>query len=102
MYSVTIFKSLFDNKTDKRVDLKDWSAFEKMLYDLSKMPGYKAKRGENKKSSPLMSPAIYHPDTTRANKNVIEWSGWAAVLPQADDGEDAARAAGRWCAVARE
>lgn len=79
MYSVTIFKSLFDNKTDKRVDLKDWSAFEKMLYDLSKMPGYKAKRGENKKSSPLMSPAIYHPDTTRANKNVIEWAGWAAV-----------------------
>jgi hypothetical protein len=38
MYSVTIFKSLFDNKTDKRVDLKDWSAFEKMLYDLSKIP----------------------------------------------------------------
>lgn len=79
MYSLTIFKSLFDNKTDKRVDLKDWPAFEKMLYDLSKMPGYKAKRGENKKSSPLISPAIYHPDTTRANKNVIEWAGWAAV-----------------------
>jgi hypothetical protein len=79
MYSLTIFKSLFDNKTDKRVDLKDWAAFEKMLYDLSKMPGYKAKRGENKKSSPLISPAVYHPDTTRANKNVIEWAGWAAV-----------------------
>ena len=79
MYSVTIFKSLFDNKTDKRVDLKDWSAFEKMLYDLSKIPGYKAKRGENKKSSPLMSPAIYHPNTTRSNKGVMEWSSWAAV-----------------------
>lgn len=79
MYSVTIFKSLFDNKTDKRVDLKDWSAFEKMLYDLSKIPGYKAKRGENKKSSPLISPAIYEEGTTRANKNVIEWAGWAAV-----------------------
>ena len=79
MYSVTIFKSLFDNKTDKRVDLKDWSAFEKMLYDLSKIPGYKAKRGENKKSSPLMSPAIYHPNTTRSNKGVMEWASWAAV-----------------------
>lgn len=79
MYSVTIFKSLFDNKTDKRVDLKDWSAFEKMLYDLSKIPGYKAKRGENKKSSPLMSPAMYHPNTTRSNKGVMEWSSWAAV-----------------------
>lgn len=79
MYSLTIFKSLFDNKTDKRVDLKDWDAFESMLYKLSRMPGYKAKRGENKKSSPLISPAVYHPDTTRANKNVIEWAGWAAV-----------------------
>lgn len=79
MYSLTIFKSLFDNKTDKRVDLNDWPAFEAMLYKLSSMPGYKAKRGENKKSSPLISPAIYHPDTTRANKNVIEWAGWAAV-----------------------
>ena len=79
MYSLTIFKSLFDNKTDKRVDLKDWSAFEKMLYDLSTMPGYKAKRGENKKSSPLISPAVYHEGTTRANKNVIAWAGWAAI-----------------------
>lgn len=79
MYSLTIFKSLFDNKTDKRVDLKDWPAFESMLYELSKRPGYKAKRGENKKSSPLISPAVYHPDTTRANKNVIEWAGWAAI-----------------------
>jgi hypothetical protein len=79
MYSLTIFKSLFDNKTDKRVDLKDWQAFESMLYKLSTMPGYKAKRGENKKSSPLISPAVYQPDTTRANRNVIEWAGWAAI-----------------------
>lgn len=79
MYSLTIFKSLFDNKTNKRVDLKDWDAFEEMLYTLSKMQGYKARRGENRKSSPLISPAIYIPDTTRANKNVTAWAGWAAV-----------------------
>lgn len=27
----------------------------------------------------LMSPAIYEKDTTRANRNVIEWAGWCAV-----------------------
>lgn len=79
MYSLTIFKSIFDNKTEKRVDLKDWDAFEQMLYKLSTMPGYKAKRGEKKKSSPLISPAIYQEGTTRANKNVISWAGWAAI-----------------------
>ena len=26
-----------------------------------------------------MSPAVYIPDTTRANANVTEWAGWAAV-----------------------
>ena len=50
-----------------------------MLYQLSERPGYKAKRGETRKSSPLMSPAIYEPDTTRKNKSVTAWAGWAAV-----------------------
>ena len=27
----------------------------------------------------MISPATYKPDTTRANDNVIEWSGWCAV-----------------------
>lgn len=79
MYSLTIFKSLFDNKTDKRVDMTDWNSFESMLYSLAKLPGYKAKKGENKKSSPLISPAVYLPGTTRANKNVTQWAGWAAI-----------------------
>jgi len=43
------------------------------------MDGYKAKRGEKRKSSPLISPAIYEEGTTRANRNVIAWAGWAAV-----------------------
>ena len=36
MISLTIFKNIYDNKTHKRVDLKDFDAFEKVLYDLSK------------------------------------------------------------------
>jgi hypothetical protein len=79
MYSLTIFKSLFDKYTDKRLDFSTWEQFESMLYELSKKPGYKGSRGDPKQSSPLISPAVYHPDTTRANKNVIEWACWAAV-----------------------
>ena len=52
---------------------------EKSLYYLSTLPGYKAKKGEWKKSSPLISPATYVPGTTRANKNVHEWASWAAI-----------------------
>jgi hypothetical protein len=80
MYSLTVFKSIFDNKTDTRVDFETFEQFEKSLYHLSTLKGYKAKRGEfNVKASPLISPAVYKPDTTRANGNVIEWSGWAAL-----------------------
>jgi len=78
-YSFTLFKSIFDNKTKKRMDFKSWEKFEALLYELSKQPGYKAKRCENKKSSPLISPAIYKDETTRANANVIAWAGWAAL-----------------------
>ncbi len=34
---------------------------------------------ESKRDAQLISPATYQPDTTRANKNVIDWSGWCAV-----------------------
>jgi hypothetical protein len=80
MYSLTVFKSIFDNKTDTRVDFETFEQFEKSLYHLSTLNGYKAKRGEhNVKSSPLISPAVYKADTTRANANVIEWAQWAAL-----------------------
>lgn len=80
MISLTVFKSIFDNKTDTRVDFDSFEKFEKSLYHLSTLKGYKAKRGEfAKNASPLISPAIYKPDTTRANANVIEWAGWAAL-----------------------
>lgn len=80
MISLTVFKSIFDNKTDTRVDFDSFDKFERSLYHLSTLPGYKAKRGEfTKKASPLISPATYKPDTTRANANVVEWAGWAAL-----------------------
>ena len=53
--------------------------FEKILYDLSKQEGYKPKRGEFKKGSPLISPATYVKDTTRKNDNVVNWGRWAAL-----------------------
>lgn len=80
MYSLTVFKSIFDNDTSTRVDFESFEKFEKSLYYLSTLPGYKAKKGERtNKASPLISPAVYKPGTTRANANVIEWAGWAAV-----------------------
>jgi len=80
MFSLTVFKSIFDNKTDTRIDFETFEKFEKSLYYLSTIKGYKAKRGEFvKHASPLISPAVYKPDTTRANANVIEWAGWAAL-----------------------
>ena len=36
--SLTLFKSIFDNKTNKRIDAKDFDAFESVLYDLSEKP----------------------------------------------------------------
>ena len=71
--SGTIFKSLFDNKTQGRFDLADFDAFEKVLYELSEV------KRKDKKDASLMSPAIYTPDTTRRNDNVIEWGGWCCV-----------------------
>jgi hypothetical protein len=78
-YSLTVFDSIFDNKTSKRLDFETWNDFEQLLYRLAKMPGYKAKKGEKKKSSSLISPAIYQPNSTRANSNVTAWASWAAL-----------------------
>tara|TARA_R110000772_G_scaffold218161_1_gene328751 strand:+ start:2648 stop:3577 length:930 start_codon:yes stop_codon:yes gene_type:complete len=75
MYSVTIFKNTFDNKTHRRVIHDSWDAFERMFLNLSKKKGNKG--GNN--SSPLISPAIYHEGGTRSNKNVVEWGHWCAM-----------------------
>lgn len=71
--SLTLFNSIFDNKTDKRVDVNDFNAFEHVLYQLAEKPR------KGKQDAELMSPAVYKPNTTRANDNVVEWSMWCAV-----------------------
>lgn len=69
----TLFESIFDNKTDKGIELPDFDQFEKVLEKLSKM------KRKDKKDAELMSPATYTPKTTRANDNVLTWGGWCAV-----------------------
>ena len=71
--SLTLFNSIFDNKTTQKLTFKDFKSFEKALYGLSE------RRIKSKKDAPLMSPAQYKPDTTRANDNVTMWAGWCAV-----------------------
>jgi len=55
------------------MDFDNWSEFESLLVDLSK------ENVKSKKEASLISPAVYLPDTTRANANVTHWAKWAAV-----------------------
>jgi hypothetical protein len=71
--SFTIFKSIYDNKTTKKMSWDNFREFEMLLYKLSKEPL------KDKRAATLISPASYIEGCTRANANVIEWSGWAAV-----------------------
>lgn len=79
MISLTLFKSIFDNKTHRKMEFTLLESFEKLLYDLSKQPGYKPKKGERKDGSPLITPSSFQQGTTRANRNVTQWNGWAAL-----------------------
>jgi len=75
MYSLTMFKNQFDNKTHRTMEFTTWAKFESLLKGLSVKEGQKG--GNN--SSPLITPAHYLPNTTRSNKSVDYWGGWAAV-----------------------
>jgi len=75
-YQLTIFKNQFDNKTHRRLTVDSWSDFVDLLGGLSQKRGQK---GGGNNSSPLISPAVYTEGTTRSNKNVVYWGGWAAV-----------------------
>jgi hypothetical protein len=72
--SLTLFDSIFDNKTEKQMHLSDFSEFENLLYKLSEIPR------ESKRDSHLISPACYAEGTNRrCNDNVTHWSAWAAM-----------------------
>lgn len=72
MYSLTIFKNRFDNKTHKRMNFDSWGEFVELLHNLSL-------REETKQTAALISPAVYTKGTTRSNKHVEYWGNWAAV-----------------------
>ena len=72
-YSLTIFKSLYDNTTDKRMDFETFEDLEALLFKLAKI------ERKDKKDAQLISPATYIENTTRANRNVVDWGGWCAV-----------------------
>lgn len=74
MVSLTIFDSIYDNKTTKRVDYNSFDDFEKVLYKLAGSEKY-----QKKADAPLISPAVYQAETTRANANVVEWGGFGIV-----------------------
>ena len=85
--SLTLFKSMFDNKTHRSMSLQSWGDFTSLLYNLSEQE----KKG--KRDAELISPALYEAGTTRANKNVLHWGGWAAVdvddyIPQGELEDD--------------
>ena len=73
LFSLTVFKNQFDNKTHRRMDFESFDSLEKFLYKLSN------RKLESKKDAELISPATYLPGTTRANKNVVNWGSWCAV-----------------------
>lgn len=81
MVALTIFKSIFDNKTHRKMELESFDQLEDLLYNLSKAPGYKPRKDEkfNANASPLITPATFQAGMTRANANVISWGGWAAI-----------------------
>ena len=74
MVSLTIFDSIYDNKTVKRVDYNSFDDFEKVLYKLAESDKY-----QKKADAPLISPVIYQVGTTRANANVTGWGGFGIV-----------------------
>lgn len=81
--SLTVFTSVFDNETKRRMNFESFAGLEKLLYALAKKPGYKPRKDvripKGVTPSPLISPALYTEGKTRSNKNVESWSGWCCI-----------------------
>jgi hypothetical protein len=73
MTALTIYKNIYDNKTDKRINFEDFGHFSRFLFEASKAVY------ESKSDASLMTPAVYAEGSTRANNNVLCWAGWAAL-----------------------
>lgn len=74
MITCTMFDSIYDNKTHKVLNYKSFDEFETILFKLASMDKYKTKS-----SAPLISPAVYEDNSTRANDNVVKWTKFAIL-----------------------
>jgi hypothetical protein len=72
-FECTIFDTIFDNSTSKKISFQKWSAMESFFYKLSNV------KKSGKEESNAISPAIYKEGSTRANKNVLYWGKWFAI-----------------------
>ena len=75
MYSLTIFKNTYDNKTHRTMSFDSWDKFEELLYKLSNERG--AKGGNNSSSLIVL---LLHEGGTRSNKNVNKWGSWLVLM----------------------
>lgn len=73
MYELTLFKTVYDNKTHRYMSFDEWNQFVEFLKKCSLLP-YK-----EKSDAALMSPSVYKPKTKRSNRNVVYWGKWAAL-----------------------
>ena len=80
-YILKIFKSIFENKTHRRMDFESFDVFETVMRGLQKKVKRKPQKGErpNEETAELISPAIYSTNNTRANANVLGWAKWVAL-----------------------
>ena len=79
MIELSYFTNLFD-RNPKKMEFTSWENFESLLYNVHTKKGQKFDRSKPKqKSSPLISPAVFKPGTTRKNDNVEYWSSWCCV-----------------------
>lgn len=56
------------------MNYSSFDEFETVLYRLAE-----SKKYLKKQDAPLISPAVYKPDTTRANDNVVAWGGFGIL-----------------------
>lgn len=72
-YRITFFENQYDTDTERFCDVDSFDTLEGVMQNQFKKPF------RTKQDAFLISPAIYRPETTRANANVVEWSKWIAV-----------------------
>jgi hypothetical protein len=70
--SLSLFKGLKDNKPTL-LEFESWEKFVRLLSKLGK------RKLDAKDDADAISPAVFTPGETRANRNVLHWGGWAAV-----------------------